>query len=151
MADAWFYFWHRYYHQSDFVYRNVHALHHLSVVTTPMTNSQVSPWELLPSGLFGVVFVMAVPVAMPVMAFIIIFFTVYQTVFHAGYEIFPRGMSDHWLGQWLVTPTYHQMHHELYDKHLGLYFTWWDKLLGTYSSDYRKRFAQVTTDRSGSR
>lgn len=148
MGDAWFYFWHRVYHKSDLVYRNVHSLHHLSVVTTPMTSSQVAPLELLPSTLFGLVFVATVPMAMPIISFLVLFLTVYLMVLHAGYEIFPRGMSEHWLGKWLVTPTYHQMHHELGDKHMGLYFTWWDRLFGTYSSAYRERFGQVTAPRA---
>jgi Delta7-sterol 5-desaturase len=144
LSDAWFYLWHRFYHRSRFVFRNVHAVHHLSVVTTPMTNSQISPWELLPSALFGIGYVMVVPMAMPVLSCIVIFVNLYLILLHSGYEIFPRGTATNALGRWLVTPTYHQLHHELFTAHMGLYFTWWDRMFGTYSGQYPVRFAEVT-------
>ena len=144
LSDAWFYLCHRFYHLNRFVFRNIHAVHHLSVVTTPMTNSQISPWELLPSGLFSIAYLMVVPMAMPVLSFMVIVVSVYLVLLHSGFEIFPRGMPEHWLGKWLVTPTYHQMHHELSTKHMGLYFTWWDRTFGTHSDQYAARFAEVT-------
>jgi sterol desaturase/sphingolipid hydroxylase (fatty acid hydroxylase superfamily) len=144
LSDAWFYLCHSVYHRNRFVFRNIHAVHHLSVVTTPMTNSQISPWELLPSALFAIAYVMVVPMAMPVLSFMVIVVNLYLILLHSGYEIFPRGTSAHWLGRWLVTPTYHQMHHELFTKHFGLYFTWWDRLFGTHSEQYATRFAEVT-------
>jgi lathosterol oxidase len=144
LSDAWFYLCHRIYHFNRPVFRNIHSVHHLSVVTTPMTNSQISPWELLPSGLFAVVYLMIVPMALPVLSFMVIVVSLYLILLHSGYEIFPRGTAEHWLGKWLVTPTYHQMHHELFTKHMGLYFTWWDRMFGTYSAQYAARFAEVT-------
>jgi sterol desaturase/sphingolipid hydroxylase (fatty acid hydroxylase superfamily) len=144
LSDAWFYLCHRFYHFNRPVFRNIHSVHHLSVVTTPMTNSQISPWELLPSGSFAVVYLMIVPMALPVLSLMVIVVSLYLILLHSGYEIFPRGTAEHWLGKWLVTPTYHQMHHELFTKHMGLYFTWWDRMFRTYSDQYPARFAEVT-------
>ena len=144
LSDAWFYLCHRVYHRNRFVFRSVHAVHHLSVVTTPMTNSQISPWELLPSAFFSIVYLMVMPMAMPLLSLLVIVVSVYQIVLHSGHEIFPRGTGKHWLGKWLVTPTYHQMHHELFTQNLGLYFTWADRMFGTYSDRYPGRFAEVT-------
>jgi sterol desaturase/sphingolipid hydroxylase (fatty acid hydroxylase superfamily) len=144
LSDAWFYLCHRFYHLNRFVFRHIHAVHHLSVITTPMTNSQISPWELVPSGLFSIAYLMLVPMAMPALSCIVIVASVYLIVLHSGYEIFPRGTPEHWLGKWLVTPTYHQMHHELFTKHMGLYFTWWDRIFKTQSDQYAARFAEVT-------
>jgi len=144
LSDAWFYLCHFFYHRNRFVFRNIHAVHHLSVVTTPMTNSQISPWELLPSTAFSIVYLMIVPMAMPVLSFMVIVVSLYLILLHSGYEIFPRGTATHWVGRWLVTPTYHQMHHELFTKHVGLYFTWWDRVFGTHSDQYAARFDEVT-------
>jgi lathosterol oxidase len=144
LSDAWFYLCHRVYHFNRFVFRNIHAVHHLSVVTTPMTNSQISPWELLPSAAFAIVYFMIVPMAMPLVSLMVVAVSVYLILLHSGYEIFPRGTSEHWLGRWLVTPTYHQMHHELFTQNLGLYFNWWDRMFGTFSPRYCARFAAVT-------
>lgn len=143
-SDAWFYFAHRWFHKSDFLYHKVHHTHHMSVVTTPLSTNQVSPLELLSSGLMGALFVVLVPVATSTIFAMVVFFTIYQMLCHSGYELFPAGTPRHAVGKWLVTPTYHQMHHELYDKHMGLYFTWWDRWFGTYSDQYERRFAAVT-------
>ena len=147
VADTWFYFMHRWFHDSKFIFQNVHRVHHLSVITTPLTSNQVSPIELLVSGSMGIVTVLIVPIAAPVLFVLVVFFTVYQMLFHSGFELFPSGTATHRIGKWLVTPTYHQMHHELYRRHMGLYFTWWDRWLGTYSPDYERRFAAVTRDK----
>ena len=144
LADAWSYFWHLAYHRSAILYGGSHRVHHLSVVTTPWTSFQGSPFELLPSTLFGALMVMTVPLATPVLAFVMVVNVLQAMVAHGGIEIFPRGTATHPLGRWLVTPTYHQMHHELVDLNLGLYFTWWDSLMGTRSADYPARFARVT-------
>jgi sterol desaturase/sphingolipid hydroxylase (fatty acid hydroxylase superfamily) len=110
-----------------------------------MTNSQISPWELWPSALFAMAYLMVVPMAMPMLSFMVLVVSVYLILLHSGYEIFPRGTAEHWLGRWLVTPTYHQLHHELFLKHMGLYFNWWDRMFNTYSEQYAARFAEVTS------
>lgn len=81
---------------------------------------------------------------------VIIFFVwhmiVRNAIGHSGYEIFPRGWaSQRWLG--LITPvTHHELHHEKGGGNFGLYFTWWDRIMGTEHAEYHARFAQVTAD-----
>lgn len=145
--DTWFYFAHRWYHDNNFIYEKFHQVHHLSVVTTPLTTNQISPFELLPAGLMGISIVAVVPIAAPVLFALVMFLTLHQMLLHSGFELFPSGTASHPLGKWLVTPTYHQMHHELFGKNMGLYFNWWDRLLGTFSHEYERRFNAVTAQR----
>ena len=143
-ADAWSYFSHLAFHRSRFLYRNAHYVHHLSVVTTPWSTSQGSPFELLPSTLFAALVLTTIPLCIPVFIVVTLAGMVHQMVVHGGVEVFPRGTATHPLGRWIVTPTYHQMHHEVVDGNMGFYFTWWDSLMGTRISEYPARFAKVT-------
>jgi len=38
----------------------------------------------------------------------------------------------------------HDLHHEHGRYNYGLYFRWWDKLMGTEHPDYRRKFEAVT-------
>jgi sterol desaturase/sphingolipid hydroxylase (fatty acid hydroxylase superfamily) len=40
-----------------------------------------------------------------------------------------------------TTSTHHNMHHQLFNGNYALYFTWWDKWMGTEFKDYEKRHA----------
>ena len=40
--------------------------------------------------------------------------------------------------------THHELHHEKGGGNFGLYFTWWDRLMGTEHVEYHARFGQVT-------
>jgi len=144
LSDAWAYFWHLGYHRVSDFYRVSHHVHHLSVVTTPWTTFQVSPIELLPPTLFSALMVATLPLATPVLVVITVASIVLTMIGHGGVEVFPRGTATHWFGRWLVTPTYHQMHHERGDRNIALYFNWWDRILGTKNADYEARFEKVS-------
>jgi len=64
---------------------------------------------------------------------------------HSGYEIFPRSATKHWFWKHITTVTHHDMHHEKGSANFGLYFTWWDKLMGTEHVNYHQRFDTVTS------
>jgi len=63
---------------------------------------------------------------------------------HTGFEFFPRWWLASPLTRWVNTTTHHDLHHNGSFKHnYGLYFTWWDKWLGTEHPRYAERFAEV--------
>jgi sterol desaturase/sphingolipid hydroxylase (fatty acid hydroxylase superfamily) len=144
LYDAWSYFWHVAYHRINALYRVSHHVHHLSVVTTPWTTFQGSPIELLPATLFTAIVAAMLPLATPVLVVIMVATLVYTMMQHGGLEFFPRGTATHPLGRWIVTPTYHQMHHEDGNRNIALYFNWWDRLMGTKNAGYEARFEKVT-------
>jgi sterol desaturase/sphingolipid hydroxylase (fatty acid hydroxylase superfamily) len=51
------------------------------------------------------------------------------------------------LGRWFIGPAHHSVHHRKYTVHYGLYFTFWDKLLGTQDPDYEKALGDRLTDK----
>ena len=63
---------------------------------------------------------------------------------HAGAEVHPAAFGPgRWLG-WATTTTHHDLHHEGGRYNYGLYFRWWDKLMGTEHPGYRAKFEAVT-------
>lgn len=63
---------------------------------------------------------------------------------HAGVELHPAGMAQSkWFG-WINTTTHHDLHHQSGRYNFGLYFTCWDRLMGTEHPEYVQRFETVT-------
>jgi sterol desaturase/sphingolipid hydroxylase (fatty acid hydroxylase superfamily) len=71
--------------------------------------------------------------------------TVWSVWNHLGFEIFLSSFPHHWLRKWLIGSTHHAIHHRQYTVHYGLYFTFWDKLLGTQDPNYEKKFGERLT------
>jgi sterol desaturase/sphingolipid hydroxylase (fatty acid hydroxylase superfamily) len=66
---------------------------------------------------------------------------------HLGYELYPAGFNKSWFGKWINTSTSHNQHHQYFKGNYGLYFTFWDRMMGTLRSDYDKRFDEVTSSK----
>jgi sterol desaturase/sphingolipid hydroxylase (fatty acid hydroxylase superfamily) len=49
------------------------------------------------------------------------------------------------LFDWITTPTHHDIHHAEAGWNYGLYFTWWDRLMGTEHPGYHARFAAAAS------
>jgi Delta7-sterol 5-desaturase len=41
------------------------------------------------------------------------------------------------------TATHHNMHHQLLKHNFGLYFNFWDRLMGTNHPEYEQRFEEI--------
>jgi Delta7-sterol 5-desaturase len=58
---------------------------------------------------------------------------------HAGVELMPRALADsRWFG-WINATTHHDLHHSSFHHNYGLYFTWWDRMMGTEHPAYREQ------------
>ncbi len=78
------------------------------------------------------------------MIFAFVIFMVARNVLgHAGFELHPKGWTRHPVLGWLTTTTHHDLHHAAVGCNYGLYFTWWDRLMGTEHPHYRQRFDEV--------
>lgn len=124
--DAYFYWSHRLLH-TRFFFKYVHALHHKSRNITVLSFFTFHPLELFILSLGAPIAMFLFPVnpeALVIGQAIHILFTVYG---HCGYDFIPVKLS-----RWLNTAVYHYNHHQGSDTHYALYFTFWDKLLGTF-------------------
>jgi lathosterol oxidase len=62
---------------------------------------------------------------------------------HCGYEVCPARRDGPPLVGWLTTVTHHDLHHARPRYNFGLYFTWWDRLMGTEDPTYHAEFARA--------
>jgi sterol desaturase/sphingolipid hydroxylase (fatty acid hydroxylase superfamily) len=141
--DTYFYWTHRAMHHR-WLFRPFHRTHHLSRTPTPWAAYAFAVPEAIVQGAFVPLFVLLVP-----MHFLGLFaFGAVQilrnVMGHAGAEIHPAAFAPgRWLG-WATTTTHHDLHHEAGRYNYGLYFRWWDKLMGTEHPGYCAKFEAVT-------
>lgn len=140
--DAWFYWTHRAMHHPK-LFKHMHVTHHLSRVPTPFTAFSFDPLEALSHALFTTVFVSLVPVHPGVMAFHFVFMIIRNVMGHTGFELMPKWWLNSTWTRWINTTTHHDLHHQRGGYNLGLYFTWWDKWMGTEHPDYEARFHET--------
>jgi sterol desaturase/sphingolipid hydroxylase (fatty acid hydroxylase superfamily) len=139
LQDAYFYFLHRLFHH-PLLFKWVHFGHHLSGVPTPWTSFAFDLPEAFIQAFFFVGIVLIIPLHFFTLLAILLTMTVWSVWNHLGFEIFPSSFPRHWLGKWLIGSTHHAIHHRQYTVHYGLYFTFWDKLLGTQDPHYQNEF-----------
>ena len=141
--DAWFYWTHRLIHDRR-LFRTFHRRHHRSNSPSPFTAYSFDLGEAAINGVFVPLWMILVPTQWPVIGLFMLHQIVRNTIGHSGYELFPPRKDGRPMIPWLTTVTHHDLHHAQAGWNYGLYFTWWDKIMGTEHPEYLKRFAEVT-------
>ncbi|HEV7620295.1 MAG TPA: sterol desaturase family protein [Flavisolibacter sp.] len=141
--DTYFYWTHRLMHHKK-LFTLFHLVHHRSTNPSPWAAYSFHPLEaVVEAGVF-VVFLFTIPVH-PLHLFLFFFFMIVYNVYgHLGYEIYPSGFNKHWFGKWVNTSTNHNQHHQYFKGNYGLYFTFWDRIMGTIRKDYDQRYLEAT-------
>ena len=142
--DAYFYWTHRAMHHPR-LFKAFHRTHHLSTTPTPFAAYAFDWTEAFVQAVFVSLWAVLVPT--PGLAFFIFLgVMIIRNVWgHCGVELHPRGMADHPIFGLLTTTTHHDLHHSGgYRYNYGLYFTWWDRMMGTEHPRYRQVFREVT-------
>jgi sterol desaturase/sphingolipid hydroxylase (fatty acid hydroxylase superfamily) len=135
LQDTYFYFIHRSLHDRR-LFRWFHRGHHHSNQPTPWTSFAFDPPEAVIQSLFLMAIAFVIPLHFITVIAILITMTVWAVVNHLGLDLFSPTFPHHWLGKWFIGPAHHSIHHDRYDLHFGLYFTFWDRLLGTNDPNY---------------
>lgn len=142
MHDTYFYWMHRLMHHPS-IFKIVHLVHHKSTNPSPFAAYAFHPLEaIVEAGIF-LVFVFTIPVHLFHLLFFFLFMIVYNVYGHLGWELYPKGFSRHWLGKWINTSINHNMHHQYFKGNYGLYFLFWDRMMGTIRKDYDDHFDEV--------
>jgi lathosterol oxidase len=128
--DAWFYWTHRWMH-SPALFRVAHAVHHQSRPPTAWAAMSFHPIEALTGALVIPALVFAVPIHAGVLGAVLAIMTLMGVTNHMGWELFPRALVHSRAGEWLITASHHQRHHDEYACNYGLYFRHWDRWCGT--------------------
>ncbi len=140
--DAYFYWMHRGLHASRRLMR-VHVLHHRSRTPGPWTAYSFSAGEAVLEAVFLPIYALLMPMH-GITAFIFTSHMIIRNVLgHAGVEIYPRWWATHPLTRWITSTTHHDLHHAEFKHNFGLYFTWWDRWMGTEHPRYLQEFERA--------
>ena len=148
--DTYFYWTHRLMHWKK-IYRYVHRVHHMSTDPTPWAAFAFHPLEALIE--IGILPIMVF--LLPLHHYAILTWVIYQSAMnmlgHLGFELYPSGFVSGTISKWNNTSTHHNMHHRFVNCNYGLYFNFWDRILGTNHARYEEEFEKVKTRVSQSR
>lgn len=140
--DAWFYWTHKIMHRPR-LFRWFHRLHHRSHNPTPWTSYAFDASEALVNAIYLPIALLVMPTSILVAFLFTAHMMLRNAVGHCGYEVFPARKDGHPLFDWMTTVTHHDLHHVRARYNFGLYFTWWDRLMGTEDPTYRAAFARA--------
>lgn len=148
--DTWFYWTHRAMH-SPRLFKAMHKVHHDSRPPTAWTAMSFHPAESLTGALLVPLLVFVVPIHIAVLGSVLTIATIMGVTNHMGWEMFPRRVVHSALGNWLITASHHERHHEEYRCNFGLYFRFWDHLCGTDRGLSRRIVSEAEQARSRAR
>lgn len=125
-----FYWWHRWRHESDWLWRRLHQIHHSAQRLEVITSFYKHPLEMAVNSLIGAVLVYAVLGLSPAAGACYTLFTALGEFFYHG-----NWRTPHWVGYVFQRPEMHRIHHA-YAYHRSNYgdIVWWDMLFGTYEN-----------------
>jgi sterol desaturase/sphingolipid hydroxylase (fatty acid hydroxylase superfamily) len=128
--DALFYWIHRALHGSKLFFR-AHFVHHLSIHPTVLSTYSLHPWEALLEAAALAVMIFLLPVHP--LAFLIFqsVSTLLNVYCHCGRDPHLDFRVTQFLRRWIFTPMTHNIHHTAGDCNYGLYFLYWDRIMGT--------------------
>ncbi|ASU32162.1 sterol desaturase family protein [Mucilaginibacter xinganensis] len=130
IATFIFYWWHRWRHESDYLWRHFHQIHHSAQRIEVITSFYKHPLEMTVNSIIGSLLVYTLLGLNPEAGAIYTLCTALGEFFYHTNIKTPK-----WIGYIFQRPEMHRIHHE-YEKHTSNYgdIVWWDMLFGTYSN-----------------
>lgn len=130
LHDTWFYWTHRLMHR-PWWFKAMHAVHHDSRPPTAWAAMSFHPWEAVSGAVVVPLLVFLIPIHVAMLGLVLAIMTLMGVTNHMGWELFPRQLVHGKFGQWLITASHHELHHQKYRCNYGLFFRHWDRLCGT--------------------
>ena len=130
IATFIFYWWHRVRHESDFLWRIFHQIHHSAQRLEVITSFYKHPIEMVVNSVIGSLLVYTLlGLSLEAAAVYTLCTALGEFFYHANVR------TPHWVGWFFQRPEMHRIHHE-YGHHKNNYgdITWWDMLFGTYEN-----------------
>lgn len=140
--DAYFYWMHRGLHLKS-MFRFAHLHHHKSRTPTPWAAYSFATFEAATEAAFVPLFLLMVPMYDFAIFLFLAHMILRNVIGHSGVEVFPAGWTRNKLVGWITTTTHHDLHHSQGNSNYGLYFTWWDRFMGTEHPEYEARFNAI--------
>jgi len=130
IATFVFYWWHRWRHEYNFLWRGFHQIHHSPQRREVITSFYKHPGEMIVNSIIGSLLVYTfLGLSLEAGAIYTLCTALGEFFYHTNVKT-PR-----WIGFFFQRPEMHRIHHQ-YDRHKNNYgdITWWDMLFGTYEN-----------------
>lgn len=130
IATFVFYWWHRWRHESDFLWRAFHQIHHSPQRLEVITSFYKHPGEMVFNSLLGSALVYTL------LGLSLEGGAVYTACTALGEFFYHTNVkTPRWIGYFFQRPEMHRIHHQ-YGRHKNNYgdIVWWDMLFGTYEN-----------------
>ena len=130
IATFVFYWWHRWRHEHDILWRLFHQIHHSPQRLEVITSFYKHPGEMVVNSIIGSLLVYTVlGLSLEGGAIYTLCTALGEFFYHTNVKT-PR-----WIGFFFQRPEMHRIHHQ-YQRHRNNYgdITWWDMLFGTYEN-----------------
>lgn len=130
LATFIFYWWHRWRHESNLLWRGFHQIHHSPQRLEVITSFYKHPVEMIVNSVIGSLLVYALLGLTPGGGAVYTLSTALGEFFYHTNVRTPR-----WIGFFFQRPEMHRIHHR-HGHHRNNYgdITWWDMLFGTYEN-----------------
>ncbi len=130
VQDTYFYWTHRLMHHKRW-FTLTHAGHHKSVQPTPWASFSFDPLEALISAWLLPVMALFIPLHVGMALGLLMLMTINAVFNHAGWEVYPDKWVKGRFGKIMITASHHNLHHTKFTGNYGLYFRFWDLVMGT--------------------
>ncbi|WP_272151202.1 sterol desaturase family protein [Tenacibaculum aiptasiae] len=147
LHDTYFYWMHRLMHHPK-LYRKVHLIHHKSTNPSPWTAYAFHPFEAFLEALIAPLIAFTLPVHISSFGLFFLFQIIYNVYGHLGFELYPKKFHKTSIGKWINTSVAHNLHHKRFNGNYGLYFLFWDRIMGTIRDDYDTTFENTTSNKN---
>ena len=127
-----FYWWHRWRHRFDFLWRGFHQVHHSPQRIEVVTSFYKHPLEMVANSIISSLLVYTLlGLDARAAAFFMFCCASGEFFYHSNLK------TPHWVGYFFQRPEMHRIHHE-YARHESNYsdVPWWDMLFGTYENPH---------------
>jgi sterol desaturase/sphingolipid hydroxylase (fatty acid hydroxylase superfamily) len=129
--DAYFYWMHRAIHHPK-VYKLIHRTHHLSTNPSPWAAYSFHPIEAVLEVVWTIPIIYFLKPNLFIMLLFSIIILFVNVTGHSGVEIYPASWSNHRFLKYILRPDQHNDHHHYFKGNYGLYFSFWDRWMGTF-------------------
>jgi sterol desaturase/sphingolipid hydroxylase (fatty acid hydroxylase superfamily) len=130
IATFLFYWWHRWRHESELLWRVFHQIHHSAQRIEVITSFYKHPGEMIVNSIIGALLVYALLGLSPAAGAVYTACTALGEFFYHANVRTPR-----WMGYVFQRPEMHRVHHQ-FGRHRNNYgdIAWWDMLFGTWEN-----------------
>lgn len=144
--DAYQYLIHRLMH-TRVLFRYVHHVHHRSRIPSALSAFSFHPIEFILLGVYFPMMLSVLELNMVSVAILCIIQFLLNTIPHCGYEFAPPWWYRHCIGRLILTPYFHDVHHQVSSFNFGACTTIWDRLLGTMQPAFERGFVELVATR----